>query len=355
MMVAARAALSIIATGVIVAGLSYFKEGLIQFALAMLLYIGIDGMARWMHRYIPLLPRLLALPIAIVLVLALCGWLGWFMVDNAGDFTGDFDAYADRLDTLVAQGWAQLGLAGAPVTVSGLLANADVGALMGQIARGVQGVAADALFILIYLGFIFAAASNFSHKLDRIFRQPVHREHARSVMSEMRTAMEKYLWVTTLLGAVTSVFIYAALYFLNLPNPLFWSVLIFLFSFIPTIGPLLATALPTLFALVSFDTLYPVAGVLGAVGISQFIVGNFLQPRITGDSLNLSALVILLALALWGALWGIAGAFLAAPLTVLLMTLLSQFDDVRWIAILLSADGNPKTFTPSREAESAST
>ncbi|MBY0448941.1 MAG: AI-2E family transporter [Hyphomonadaceae bacterium] len=354
MTLAARAALSIIATGVVVAGLSYFKEALVQFALAMLLYIGIDGMARWMHRRIPLLPRLLALPIAIVLVLALCGWLGWFMVDNAGDFTGDFDAYASRLDTLVAQGWAQLHIPGEPVTVSGVLSNADVGALLGQIVRGVQGVAADALFILIYLGFIFAAAANFSQKLDQIFRKQSHREHARSVMSEMRSAMEKYLWVTTLLGAVTSVFIYGALYFLELPNPLFWSVLIFLLSFIPTIGPLLATALPTLFALVSFDTLYPVAGVLGAVGVSQFIVGNFLQPRITGDSLNLSALVILLALALWGALWGIAGAFLAAPLTVLLMTLLSQFDDVRWIAVLLSADGKPKTFSRAEETESSS-
>lgn len=353
MTLAARAALSIIATGVVVAGLSYFKEALIQFALAMLLYIGIDGMARWLDRTVPFMPRLLALPIAIVLVLAGVGWLGWFMVDNAGEFTGDFDAYAGRLDALVAQGWAQLGVPGQPVTVSGLLANADVGALMGQIARGVQGVAADALFILIYLGFIFAAAANFSGKLDRIFREPAHRAQARSVMSEMRTAMEKYLWVTTLLGAVTSAFIYAALYFLELPNPLFWSVLIFLLSFIPTIGPLLATALPTLFALVSFDTLYPVAGVLGAVGVSQFIVGNFLQPRITGDSLNLSALVILLALAMWGALWGIAGAFLAAPLTVLVMTLLSQFDGLRWIAILLSADGNPKTFSPGAEAESS--
>lgn len=354
MTLAARAALSIIATGVVVAGLSYFKEALVQFALAMLLYIGIDGMARWMHRRIPLLPRLLALPIAIVLVLALCGWLGWFMVDNAGDFSGDFDTYASRLDTLVAQGWAQLHIPGEPVTVSGVLSSADVGALLGQIVRGVQGVAADALFILIYLGFIFAAAANFSQKLDQIFRKQSHRDHARSVMSEMRSAMEKYLWVTTLLGAVTSVFIYGALYFLELPNPLFWSVLIFLLSFIPTIGPLLATALPTLFALVSFDTLYPVAGVLGAVGVSQFIVGNFLQPRITGDSLNLSALVILLALALWGALWGIAGAFLAAPLTVLLMTLLSQFDDVRWIAVLLSADGKPKTFSQSQETESSS-
>jgi AI-2 transport protein TqsA len=60
-----------------------------------------------------------------------------------------------------------------------------------------------------------------------------------------------------------------------------------------------------------------------------------------GDSLNLSALVVLLALAIWGVLWGIPGMFLSAPLTVLMMILLAQSNETRWMAILLSADGNP--------------
>jgi predicted PurR-regulated permease PerM len=61
----------------------------------------------------------------------------------------------------------------------------------------------------------------------------------------------------------------------------------------------------------------------------------------TGESLNLSAVVVLLALAIWGTLWGIVGAFLAAPITVMLMIVLAQFPTTRWIAILLSADGKP--------------
>ena len=70
----------------------------------------------------------------------------------------------------------------------------------------------------------------------------------------------------------------------------------------------------------------------------------------TGESLNLSTLVVLLALAIWGTIWGIAGAFLAAPLTVMLMIVLAQFPSVRWIAVLLSADGKPEVFnTPDKE------
>lgn len=343
---AARTSLVIIATGAVVTGLYYFRAALIQFALALLLYIGIEGLARWLHERLRPLPRWAAVVIAIILVLAMVGWLGWLLADNIGSFTGRADAYTARLDALIAQAYRAVGADGPPPTTNGLLANADAGALLASIARGLQAVASDTIFILIYLGFIYAASAKFSEKLDRIFSKRSQRAHVADVLTAMRQSMEKYLWVTTLLGALTSVVIYAALALLGFENPLFWSVLIFFFSFIPTIGPLLGTLLPTLFALVQFESLAPVAGVLGAVGLSQFVVGNFVQPRITGDSLNLSALVILLALAVWGVLWGIAGAFLAAPITVLLMTLLSQFDSVRWIAILLSADGNPKIFSP---------
>ncbi|MDZ4778484.1 MAG: AI-2E family transporter, partial [Alphaproteobacteria bacterium] len=125
---------------------------------------------------------------------------------------------------------------------------------------------------------------------------------------------------------------------------LFWAFLIFFLNYIPTVGSMIAVVLPTLAAAVAYPTAGPVIAVAAGVGTWQFVIGNFIQPRFTGDSLNLSAVVVLLALALWGSLWGIAGAFLAVPLTVMLMVMLAQIDDARWIAVLLSADGKPKIF-----------
>jgi predicted PurR-regulated permease PerM len=93
--------------------------------------------------------------------------------------------------------------------------------------------------------------------------------------------------------------------------------------------------------MVQYDDWRYVAAVALGLHIWQFGIGTFVQPRLTGSSLNLSAIVVILSLALWGALWGIAGVFLAAPLTVMLMIVLDQFDDTRWIAVLLSADGRP--------------
>ena len=77
------------------------------------------------------------------------------------------------------------------------------------------------------------------------------------------------------------------------------------------------------------------------ISVWQFIIGNFVGPRMTSNSLNLSALVVLLSLAVWGALWGLPGMFLSAPLTVLIMIVLAQIPGARWIAVLMSADGNP--------------
>ena len=90
-----------------------------------------------------------------------------------------------------------------------------------------------------------------------------------------------------------------------------------------------------------------------AVSFWQFSIGNFIQPRMMGESLNLSALVVLLSLAIWGAIWGIPGMFLSAPLTVLMMIFFAQSSSTRWIAILLSADGNPQGKCANSTSEDA--
>jgi predicted PurR-regulated permease PerM len=85
----------------------------------------------------------------------------------------------------------------------------------------------------------------------------------------------------------------------------------------------------------------------------QFLIGNFVSPRMQANSLNLSAVVVLLSLAVWGALWGPPGMFLSAPLTVLIMTVLAQIPGAHWIAVLLSADGNPGGVMTAPEADEA--
>jgi predicted PurR-regulated permease PerM len=118
--------------------------------------------------------------------------------------------------------------------------------------------------------------------------------------------------------------------------------MIFLAVYIPVAGGIFAGVAPPLFALVQFDgygravILFIVLQTIGVV------IGNVIYPRMQGRSLNLDPVMVLLALAFWSAIWGVTGAFLSTPLTVMAMVILAQFDGSRWISVILSADGDPQ-------------
>ena len=134
---------------------------------------------------------------------------------------------------------------------------------------------------------------------------------------------------------------FALMSILGLENALFWSLVIFILNYIPIVGGLAAIVLPVAFGVMQFESLTPILILTIGLFAVQFIIGNTIQPKMMGDSLNLSALVVVLSLTLWYALWGGVGAFLSAPLTVIVMIVFSQFSTTRWVAVLLSADGMP--------------
>ena len=74
----------------------------------------------------------------------------------------------------------------------------------------------------------------------------------------------------------------------------------------------------------------------------QVFVGNVLEPRWMGKSLNLSPLIILIALSVWGALWGVTGMILSVPITVIGAIVLAQFPKTRSIAVFMSESGEVK-------------
>jgi predicted PurR-regulated permease PerM len=349
-----RGALWIIAAGVIAAALYFLREPLTQFAMALFLWLAIDSLADTLHKRVPVLPKWLSLPIALVLVLGLMALIGVVVVENIAAIFTDLPRYEFRLNQVLAQAHQAAGSPGGPSpTVRDLIAQFDPGTLAAEIGESIQNAASATVFTLIFLAFLFPAASVMGEKLDQIFRGKGRREAARDVLARIRVSMERYLWVQTVMSLIITALTYITLVIIGLDNALFWSFLIFFLNYIPTIGSLAAVILTTAVALVQFPTLGPVVAVFAGVSVWQFVIGNFVQPRMTGDSLNLSAVVVLLALSIWGLVWGIVGAFLAAPLTVMIMIVLAQFPTTRWIAILLSADGKP-TPDSARQTSSAS-
>ena len=119
----------------------------------------------------------------------------------------------------------------------------------------------------------------------------------------------------------------------------FWAVMVFFFYWIPTVGSILAIVAPAMLTLVQFDNLTPFLIVLLVFGTIQVVTANVIEPAIMGSTLNLSPLVVIVSLMVWGTIWGVVGMFLCVPITVVSLIVLAQFETTRPIAVLLSSDG----------------
>ena len=316
-------------------------------ALAAFLLIMIDGMARAIRSRAPRLPTWMALPIAVGLIVFALGLTIWLTANNAGDFATKLPDYTARIDTLLGVGAQHLGLAVTP-TVADLLHKVNPGRYAEPVITGASHAGEIAIFAFIYLGFLLASRRGFEAKAHELFSTASAKVEASRVFERVRHGVEQYVWVQTLVGVLITAASAILMAVMGLSHIGFWCLIIFLANYIPAIGAAIGVLFPAVFGLVELDGIWrPIVLVVGLEAI-HFAVSHVVQPRMQGKSLNLDPIVVLLALAFWGVLWGVTGAFLSTPLTVLAMALLAEFKGSRPLAILMSSDGKPYAEPPAR-------
>lgn len=215
----------------------------------------------------------------------------------------------------------------------------DLGQFITGLAASLTNIAANMGIILIYVIFLLLEQGNFRGKVASLANTPEKEKRIRLLISKINQDVRKYISIKMLTSSATGVLSYIFMKVVGVDFAEFWALLIFLLNFIPTIGSIVATIFPSLITLVQFDTYTPFFVVFGGVTAIQVCVGNIIEPRLMGNSLNLSPLIILLNLSLWGLIWGIPGMFLCVPLLVISMIVFSHVPQTRPIAILLSRDG----------------
>jgi len=347
-----RNALVILAVIASCAALLWLRGILTPLALAMFMAVIVDGFSRVLQRRAKGLPPRAALPVAIILSITLFGGAAFMVAENATSFVGQLTAYAPRLDGLLAR---IAGLAGldVPPTVDQLLRQLNPTRYLGDVARALQDFTSNAFFVLVYLGFIIASRRGFERKIVGLFPVREERQHAVEAFHRIRDGVEQYLWVQTVTGLMIAFASWIVMAAVGLDNAFFWAFLIFILSYIPVVGGVVGIAAPPVFALLQFDTYWQAIVLFAVVEVIQFVVGNVILPRMQGRSLNIDPVIVLLALAFWGAIWGIPGMFLSTPLTVMLMVILAQFEGTHWVAVILSADGDPGRLRDHPLTESA--
>jgi predicted PurR-regulated permease PerM len=220
-----------------------------------------------------------------------------------------------------------------------LMAQVNLQRLAGGLLASLGSILVTFVVVLLYATFLLVERRSFEAKLAQMSDDPRRVARIRDVIATINRRIGSYLALKTLLSLLLGVVSYAVMALYGLEFAALWAVLTAFLNFVPYVGSVLGVLLPGLMAVVQFQELGPIVTLLLALTAVQFVIGNFLDPYVMGNSLNLSPFAILISLAVWSELWGIPGAFLAVPITAILTIVFSEFAGTRPVAVLLSKSG----------------
>ena len=317
------------------------RDLIVPFLVSVVIWFLINTLADYYHKiqiYSYRIPKSLCFIASLITtIIAL-----WIIVDMVGNNITDVKAaapkYQENLLKLSGRVYDLLGIENQP-SLTQLINQIDLRPFISNIAGTLANLAGSAGLIIIYVLFIFLEQASFNTKLKALLNGSKHTNTVEDIIRIIHTKIETYVAIKTFVSILTGTACYIVLILNDVDYASFWAFIIFLLNFIPTVGSMLAVLFPAILSLVQFPTFTPFLIILSSLATIQVLIGNILEPKLMGNSLNLSPLVVMLSLALWGSIWGIAGMFLSVPFTVILMIIFSEFPSTKPIAIILSQSG----------------
>ncbi|MET0528219.1 MAG: AI-2E family transporter [Microvirga sp.] len=281
-------------------------------------------------------PRLIALAISItVLVIAFSGFtslivwafgrVGRWVIFNLSQFQALYNqmtAWLEARGVVMASLWAD------HFNVSWIVS------LMQKLTGQVNTTLSFWLVVLVYVILGLLEVEGTARKIESL----PSRRAARILLSgsaETAVKIRRYMIVRTQMSILTGVLVWAFAVLFGLPLAQEWGVIAFTLNYIPFIGPFIATLFPTLLAVVQFETWQAVIVVFACLNVIQFVVGSYIEPRLSGSVLAMSPFVVLFSIFLWTFLWGLPGTFIGIPITIAILTFCAQDPSARWLAIQL--------------------
>lgn len=337
-----RASNFIIVLAAVIAVLVIGKGILIPFIFALIFWFFTREVRKTIYR-IPFakrfIPKWLSNIIVFSIIILGFGFISEIVTNSVTDVTDSYDKYEPNVEKIITELGNYLNV-DILTSIKSLIGDFNYGSVLGDLANGVSSILGDTFMIIIYALFLFLEERSFVKKLYKILSNGNNYESIQTILEKIENSISSYLRLKTYVSLLTGILSYLALLMVGVDSAPFWAFLIFLLNYIPTVGSLVGTLFPAIFSLLQFGEFTPFLIIAIAVGAIQVVVGNVVEPRLFGKSLNLSPLVTILALSLWGKIWGITGMVLSVPITVIMIIVFSQFEKTRAIAIMLSENGD---------------
>ena len=288
------------------------------------------------------LPAWLRYGLSIVLIAAAIFYAVDILIANYDELVALAPRYQDSVLLMIQKIATLLHLEDEPTWPSlrrDILAQLNIQAIVTGTLTSLSSVIIRIFVVMLYASFLLIERGTFGEKLTKMSANLSNAARIRGVVLDINRRIGAYLALKTFLGVVLGVISWIAMRAVGLEFAGLWAVLAALLNYVPYAGSVLAILFPVLMSVLQFGNVNGILLVLLPLIAIHFVIGNIVDPYLMGNSLNLSPFAILASMAVWSALWGVPGAFLAVPITVSITIIFSEFEMTRPVAVLLSKNG----------------
>ena len=326
--------MAVIASILVVAALKATEAISMPLAFAFFIVILVHPLQKRLERR---LPRWLSLILVLLLLCAIVGLAVGALSLSAEIIEPKVPEYLDRLQemAIIARDWAKERNIPIPQFASGSGNGASNRLTQGAIGGVRSVITALSLSVLTIslLVLLLLEVTQYRKKVQKAFSSSTG-DRLINAVGNTSEKLRRYLWVMTLTSLLTGVLTIVWCFIIGVDLAFVWGLIAFVLNYIPTLGSIIAVIPPTLVAFLFNGVGRGVATLIGLATI-QVIMGNFVDPRVQGKSLQLSPFVALFSIAFWGWVWGIPGAILGVPMTISIILFCQEFKVTQGVAIVL--------------------
>jgi AI-2 transport protein TqsA len=314
---------------------------LLPFFIALIISLLFEPYYEWLKS--KRIPGPVSLIIVIITIVVLANITSVFVFTSINAFTAQIPKYTEKSKHIAETFSANLNNWGVyneylknSFDISKVVNGEAIAGIATNFFSSILSLFGNFVLILIYVIFLLSEFGSIRRRILRAFSSERSRKIA-DILTDIFKDVKKYVVGKTLINLTYGIIVTIILWSFGVDFYIVWGFLAFMMAYIPNIGSMISTVLPFLTALIQFDGDFtkPII-ILILMVVSANLIGNIVEPKILGDKLNLSPILLLLSLIFWGYMWGLVGMILSVPLMSMMKIILSKFDQTRPISILMS-------------------
>ena len=331
-----------ISTVLVVIILKELDSILIPLFMSLLLYFLFHGIVQKMVAM--KIPRFIALSFLLMFIFIIFYLFGLLIFTGATSFINKFPTYSTKITTMITNLLTQLKI---PLeSVNEYINNIDwkstintsnITSIISTTFGSFSSFIGNMVLVLLFLMFMLAGRNTLPLRVDRAFSK-ISSKRFSDIIYSMENHVQQYLIIKTFVSIITALIGGLILTVGRVDFVIFSALLIFVLNYIPNFGSIIATLFPILICFIQYGLSIRMLLVGGGLLLTQFVMGNIIEPKLTGKNLNLSPLVILISLIFWGWIWGVVGMILAVPLTSAIKIIMEHIEGLKPYSTIISSE-----------------